>query len=63
MGFSPICDPPDFFQNQALSLFYPGALTLCKKVEKNYRWFLKYLKTGRGLTDRRTRVITKDPLG
>ena len=34
-GFSPICDPQDFFKNLALSLLYPyGFLTSYKKLEK-----------------------------
>ena len=58
-GFSPICDPPRFFfKNRALSFLYPyGALTACKKLEKNNERTLRYLKTdGRtdGPTDGRT---------
>ena len=55
MGFPPICDPPRFFfKNRALSLLYPyGALTSCKKLEKNNQRSLRYLKTD-GRTDRRT---------
>ena len=35
-GVSPLCDPKDFFLNQALSLLYPyGALASCKKLKKN----------------------------
>ena len=35
-GFSPICDPQDFFfKTRALSLLYSyGALTSCKNLEK-----------------------------
>ena len=63
-GFSPICDPPRFFfKNRALSLLYPhGALTSCKKLEKNNERTLRYLKTDQR-TDGLTRAITKDPLG
>ena len=52
-GFSPICDPPRFFfKNRALSLLYPyGALTSCKKVEKNNERYLRYLKTDHGQTN------------
>ena len=47
IGVSPICDSLRFFfKNQALSLFYPyGALTSCKKLEKNNEWSPRYLKT------------------
>ena len=47
MGVFPhFCDPPRFFfKNRALSLLYPyGALTLCKKLEKNNEQSLRYLK-------------------
>ena len=53
-GFSPICDPPRFFKNRALSLLYPyGALTSCKKLEKTNEQSLRYLKTD-GQTDQLT---------
>ena len=48
--FSPICVPPGFvIKNWALSLLYSyGALTSCKKLEKNNeRSPLKHLKTDR----------------
>ena len=47
-GFSPICDPPlrFFFKNWPLSLLYPyGALTSCKKLEKNNERSQSYLIT------------------
>ena len=70
MGFFPhLCPQKIFFKNRALSLLYPyGALTSCKKLEKNIERSLTYLKTD-GPTDQGrtngplTRVITKDPLG
>ena len=35
-GFSLFVTPQEFFKNQALSILYPyGALTSCKKLEKN----------------------------
>ena len=44
-----------FFLNRALSLLYPyGALSSCKKLEKNNERSLRYLKTDHGLTDGRT---------
>ena len=64
-GFPPFVTPQDFFfRNRALSVLYPnGALTSCKKLEKINEGSLRYLKTDHGPTDRRTRAITKDPLG
>ena len=59
-GFPPFVTPKIFFKNQALSLLYPyGALTSCKKLEKANEQSLRYLKTDH----RRTKAITKDPLG
>ena len=47
-GFPPICDPKIFFKNWALSLLYPyGALTSCKKLEKNNERSLEIFKDGR----------------
>ena len=44
--FPPFVTPQIFFKNQALSLLYPyGALTSCKKSEKNNETSLRYLKT------------------
>merc|ERR1712168_1398766 len=53
-GFSSIYGPPRFFiKNRALSLLYPyGALTSCKKLEKNNERSLRYLKTDHGRTDK-----------
>ena len=43
IGVSPICDPQRFFLSRAMSLLYPnGALTLCKKSEKNEELSPKY---------------------
>ena len=52
-GFSPNCDPQDFFQKSGSDTFlYPyGALTSCKKLEKNNDRSLRYLKTDHRLTD------------
>ena len=66
MFFPQFVTPETFFQNLALSLLYPyGALTSCKKLEKNNEQSLRYLKTdhGRTVDGPRTRAITKDPLG
>ena len=44
--FSPFVTPKDFFKNRALSLLYPnGALTSCKKLEKDNERSLRYSKT------------------
>ena len=52
---------PQFMTPQDFLLLYPyGALTSCKKLEKNNERPLRYLKTD-GQMDTRTRVITKDP--
>ena len=59
-GFSPICDPQDFFfENRALSLLYPyGTLTSCKKLEKSLERSLRYLKTDHGpRTDGQGRLL------
>ena len=57
MGFPPICDPPRFSQNLALSLLYPyGALTSYKKLEKTNGQSLRFLKMDKpmdGRTDQR----------
>ena len=57
--FSLICDPPRFFfKNRALSLLYPyGALTSCKKFEKNNEQSLRYLKTDHGRTNGQGRLL------
>ena len=50
MGVFPHLRPPKiFFKNWALSLLYPyGAITSCKKLEKNNEQSLRYLKTDHG---------------
>ena len=54
-GFPLLVTPQDFFRNQAVSLLYPyGALTSCKKLEKNNKRSLRYSKTDRRTTDQRT---------
>ena len=64
-GFSPICDPHDFFfKNRALSLLYPyGVLTSCQKLEKTNEWSLEIFKDGHTDTHIPTRTITKDSSG
>ena len=52
-GFPYLRPPTFFFKNRALSLLYPyGALTSCKKLEKNNEPSPRYFKDG--LTDGRT---------